>query len=337
MKFSQISYTRKRNMLILVSLFAMMVTTAVLSICIGSVPVPLGHVAEALFGTSSDPAVLAIIRYSRLPRTCAALLAGAALAASGAVIQILLHNPLASPGVIGVNSSAGFAVAIICALFPAAQIHTPVIAMAGALLGAMLISLLSRISGASRTTVILSGIAVSNLFSAGIDAAVTLVPEALNGVSDFRIGGFTGVTLDKLLIPAVIIGISLLLILSVTRQLDILSMGSDVAAGLGLPVSLFRGLILIPGAALAGAAVSFSGLIGFVGLIVPHIIRKLLGEESLPLLMGCILGGSSFVLLCDILSRVVFAPFEIPVGITLSFLGCPFFLWLLFSRKGGRK
>jgi iron complex transport system permease protein len=337
MKFLQISSTRNRNTYLLLSLGALLIASAIISICVGSVPVSLEEIAKVLFGYDADSTVQAIILYSRLPRTCAAALAGAALAVSGAVIQILLHNPLASPGVIGVNSSAGLAVALVCALFPTAQVYTPLIAMAGALLGTALVAVLSQISGASRTTVILSGIAISNLFSACIDAVVTLVPEALNGVSDFRIGGFMGVTLEKLLLPAAIIAAGLLILLSVSRQLDILALGSDIAASLGLPAGLFRGLTLIPAAALAGAAVSFSGLIGFAGLIVPHIIRKLIGEESFPLLLGCILGGSSFMLLCDTLSRIIFAPFEIPVGITLAFLGCPFFLWILFSRKGGRK
>ena len=337
MKFLPISSTRNRNTYLLFALGALLIASAIVSICVGSVPVSLQEIAKVLFGYDADPTVQAIILYSRLPRTCAAALAGAALAVSGAVIQILLHNPLASPSVIGVNSSAGLAVAIVCALFPAAQVYTPLIAMVGALLGIALVAVLSQISGASRTTVILSGIAISNLFSACIDAVVTLVPEALNGVSDFRIGGFMGVTLEKLLLPAAIIAAGLLILLSVSRQLDILALGSDVAASLGLPAGLFRGLTLIPAAALAGAAVSFSGLIGFAGLIVPHIMRKLIGEESFPLLIGCILGGGSFVILCDVLSRVLFAPFEIPVGITLAFLGCPFFLWILFNRKGGRK
>lgn len=337
MKFSQISSTRQANIPILIVLAILLFTAFLFSICVGSVPLSISEVGNVLFAGAEDPVVKGIILFSRLPRSCAAALAGAALAVSGGLIQILLRNPLASPGVIGVNSSAGLAVALICALFPVAQIYTPLIAMVGALLGALLVAGLSQISGASRTTVILSGIAISNLFSAAIDGIVTMVPEAINGITDFRIGGFTTVTLQRLSVPALVIGIGILIALSFTRQLDILSLGSDVAATLGLSVTLVRGLLLIPAAALAGAAVSFSGLIGFVGLIVPHVMRKLLGEESFPLLVGCILGGSAFVLLCDTIARVIFAPFEIPVGIVLSFLGCPFFLWLLFSRKGGRK
>jgi iron complex transport system permease protein len=113
-------------------------------------------------------------------------------------------------------------------------------------------------------------------------------------------------------------------------------LGSDTAKSLGLSVGLFRVIFLILAAALSGAAVSFSGLLGFVGLIVPHIMRRLMGEENSVLLPASAMGGAFFVMLCDLVARVLFAPFEIPVGIVLSFAGAPFFLWLLFKQRGGR-
>ena len=130
--------------------------------------------------------------------------------------------------------------------------------------------------------------------------------------------------------------ISLVLTLSLSQELDILSLGSDVAQSLGLSVRSVRFLLLALAAALAGAAVSFSGLLGFVGLVVPHAVRRILGGESFPLLLGSMLGGASFLTICDLLSRVLFAPFEIPVGIVLAFIGAPFFLWLLLRKKGGK-
>ena len=277
-----------------------------------------------------------IVLYTRLPRTCAALLAGAALAVSGGVIQTVLSNPLASPGIIGVNSGAGLAVALVCAIAPLAQAWTPLVAFLGALAGILLVLGLAERTGASRITVVLAGVAVSNLFSAGIDAVVTLVPDALNGVSDFRIGGFSGVTMAQLAPAAGLILVSLALVLSLSQQLDILALGSDTAQSLGLSVRPVRFLFLMLAAALAGAAVSFSGLIGFVGLIVPHTMRRLVGEDSLPLLLSSALGGAFFVTLCDLLARILFAPYELPVGIILAFAGAPFFLWLLFRQRGGR-
>ena len=336
MKGWQRSSTRQTKGLFWAVLCLLTVGAAALSLTLGAVNLSLGEIWAAL--TGGDPASVAsrIVVYTRLPRTCAALLAGAALAASGVLIQTVLNNPLASPGVIGVNASAGLAVALVCALSPLAQRWTPLVAFLGALLGVLLVLGLAQRTGAARMTVVLAGVAISNLFSAGIDGVVTLVPDALNGVTDFRIGGFSGVTLARLAPAALLILVSLLAVVSLSHPLDILSLGSDTARSLGLAVAPMRVLLLVLAAALAGAAVSFSGLLGFVGLIVPHSMRRLVGEESLPLLTASILGGACFVTLCDLLARLLFAPFELPVGIVLAFAGVPFFLWLLFRQKGRR-
>ena len=164
---------------------------------------------------------------------------------------------------------------------------------------------------------------------------VTIVPDALNGVSDFRIGGFSSVTMAQLAPAAALIFVSLALVFSLSQQMDILALGSDSAHSLGLSVRPVRFLLLVLAAALSGASVSFSGLLSFVGLIVPHAMRRVVGEDSLPLLMSSALGGAFFVTLCDLLARVLFAPYELPVGVVLAFAGAPFFLWLLFRQKGG--
>ena len=277
-----------------------------------------------------------IMLYIRLPRTCAALLAGSALAVAGAVIQTVLHNPLASSGVLGVNSGAGLAVAVVCAIAPMAQRYTPVIAFFGALAAVMLVVTLAQCTGASRMTVVLAGVAISNIFSAGIDAVVTFVPEALGGVSDYRIGGFSGVTMARIAPAAILIGVSLMIVFSLTRQMDVLALGSETARSLGLSVRPVRFMLLVLAAALSGAAVSFAGLLGFVGLIVPHAMRRFVGGESGPLLAASVLGGACFVTFCDLMARVMFAPFELPVGVVLAVTGGPFFLWLLLRQRGGR-
>lgn len=336
MSSSPIFSTQRSKPLFWSGLCMLTLAAAIFSLWIGSVALSPGQVLDALTGRDTTSTAARIVLYSRLPRTCAALLAGAALAVSGAVIQTVLNNPLASPGIIGVNSCAGLAVAVVCAAAPTAQRYTPFIAFLGALAGVLLVMGLSQCTGASRMTVVLAGVAISNLFSAGIDAIVTLVPDALNGVTDFRIGGFSGVTMAKLAPAAALIGVSLVIALSLSQQLDILALGSDTAQSLGLPVKSVRFLLLVLAAALAGAAVSFSGLLSFVGLIVPQAMRRMVGEDSLPLLLSTVLGGAFFVTVCDLLSRVLFAPFELPVGIVLAFTGAPFFLWLLFRQKGGR-
>ena len=330
-------YSILRNKWMLLVLLAVLTfVIAIVSIMMGSVKIPAGEVFRALLSGNADSTFARIIWYSRLPRTCAAMLAGAALAVSGVVIQAVLNNSLASPSTIGVNSSAGFAVALVCALAPSAQQYTPYVAFVGALLGVLFVMILSQSTVAARITVVLAGVAISNFFSAGIDAVVTFVPDALSGVTDFRIGGFTGVTMQQLLPAARVIVISLFIVMTLSQQLDILALGSDTAKSLGLSVGPMRIVFLVLSAALAGAAVSFSGLLGFVGLIVPHIMRRLVGEESGMLLPASVMGGAFLVMLCDLLARTMFAPFEIPVGIVLAFAGAPFFLWLLFKQRGGR-
>ena len=129
---------------------------------------------------------------------------------------------------------------------------------------------------------------------------------------------------------------AMLLALSLSGQLDVLALGSETAQSLGLPVRRVRMLLLMLAAALAGAAVSFCGLLGFVGLIVPHIMRRLIGENSLPLLLSSALGGAVLLSVCDLLARTLFSPYVLPVGIVMSFVGGPFFIWLLFRQRGGR-
>ena len=256
---------------------------ALLSVCLGAVWLTPGEILQALFGKESSTASH-IILYVRLPRTLGCLLAGAALAVSGAIIQSVLNNPLAAPNIIGVNSGAGLMVALFCAVAPTAVAAVPIAAFIGAFAGVLLVLAISQRAGASRITLVLAGVAISGSFSAGIDAILTFFP--------------------------------------------------DSAQSLGLPVKRVRILLLGLAAALAGAAVSFSGLLGFVGLIVPHIMRRLMGSESKCLLSGCALGGAALLTLCDIGARVLFAPYELPVGILLSLCGGPFFLWLLFRKKG---
>ena len=336
MESLQIFSIRRNKGVLFLGLGILVVVAVIASLLAGSVKVTAQEVIAALVGQDRTSTAARIILYSRLPRVCASLLAGASLAVSGMVIQTVLNNPLASPSIIGVNSSAGFAVALVCAIVPTAQKYTPLVSFVGALAGVLLVMALSQSTVAARITVVLAGVAISNLFSAGIDAVVTLVPDALNSVTDFRIGGFSGVTMAQLAPAAGIILVSLLILLSLSQQLDILALGSDTAQSLGLAVRPMRIVFLVLAAALAGAAVSFSGLLGFIGLIVPHIMRKLVGEESGVLLVSSCFGGAFFVTVCDLIARVIFAPFEIPVGIVLAFAGAPFFLWLLFKQRGGR-
>ena len=174
-----------------VTLTAAVLAAAVLSVCLGPVPLSLSQIGAVLLGQDTAGTAAQILLYVRLPRTCAALLTGGALAVSGAVIQRVLANPLAAPNVIGVNAGAGFAVALICALRPGAAVLVPLAAFAGALVSVLLVLLLGERTGASRLTLVLAGIAVSTVFSGAVELVLTFVPDALSGYADYRSGDGT--------------------------------------------------------------------------------------------------------------------------------------------------
>lgn len=305
------------------------------SLCFGGVSLSPGQLL-AVFGGEKTTAAARILLYVRLPRTAAALFAGAGLAGAGVVIQSLLNNPLAGPNIIGVNAGAGFAAVLCCVFFPALPQVVPVGAFLGALLAVLLVYGVAKRTGASRLTIVLAGVAVNSFLNAGTDTVHTFVPDALVGSNAFRIGGLTGLS-AKILWPAcLMITLALVFAFLLRNELDILSLGDETAATLGLPVKLYRLLLLVAAACLAGASVSFAGLLGFLGLIVPHAARFLVGAETRWLLPLSALMGALMLTVCDILARVLFAPYELPVGILLSFLGAPFFIWLLLHNRGGR-
>ena len=277
-----------------------------------------------------------ILLYVRLPRTAACLLAGAALSVSGAMIQGVLHNKLASPSIIGVNAGAGLGVTVCCALGALSGWAVAGAAFLGACICVLLIVSVAEKAGASRTTVILGGVAVNAFLNAMSEAITTLVPEIGMMTADFRVGGFASVSYLRLIPAGVLILLALAAAFSLHNELDILALGDETAQGLGMEVKKVRTLILTLAAMLAGAAVSFAGLLGFVGLMVPHALRKATGSQSKYLLPLCALWGGTFVTVCDTAARVMVSPYELPVGIVLSVLGGPFFLWLLMKRKGGR-
>ena len=316
-------------------LAALVLAASVASLAFGAVPIPPGEVIAALLGRGRGAAA-SIVLYARLPRLCGCLLAGAALACSGTIIQGVLNNPLAAPNVIGVNSGAGLATALCCALAPQAPQLTPVSAFLGALAGVLLVLFISERAGAARTTLVLAGVAISSVFSAGIDGVLTFFPDALSGYTDFRVGGVKNLSMARLAPAFWVILIALALALSLSHELDLLLLGRETAQSLGLPAGRLRLILLALAAALAGAAVSFVGLLGFVGLLAPHIMRRMVGEDSFPLLLSSALGGALLLTACDLASRIIFAPFELPLGVVLSLTGGPFFLWLLLrQRRGG--
>ena len=318
---------------VLPALGALAALGALMSLCLGAVGLTPGEVLAALAGRGGGTAAQ-IVLYARLPRTCGCLLAGAALAASGTVIQGVLGNPLAAPNIIGVNAGAGLCTALCAALWPAWTAAVPLAAFLGALGGVLLVLFIAQRTGASKMTLVLAGVAVYGMFSAGVDAVLTFFPDALNGYADFRVGGVANLSMSRVAPAFWVILAAFLLALSLAGEMDVLLLGEETARSLGLPARRLRLVLLALAAALAGAAVSFAGLLGFVGLIAPHMVRRLVGEDScFRLLWASALGGAALLTLCDILARTLFAPYELPVGVVLSLLGGPFFLHLLLRQR----
>lgn len=327
---------RTRDLIVLAVCAAFALMAAVAGLVVGSTGVSAADVWAVLTGGQpAAPTASAIVQHVRVPRVGAALLAGAALAVSGTVIQTVLNNPLASPNIIGVNSGAGLAVLICAALLPGVAFALPLAAFAGALVTALIIFAVAARGRSSRLTLVLVGVAVSTVFGAGMNTILIVAPDAYVGASTFLVGGLSGVRSADLLWPAVFIAVGLLAALLGTRALNVCLMGDEVALSVGMNVGRVRLVMLGVAALLAGAAVSFAGLLGFVGLIVPHVMRLIVGNDLRVLVPASALAGAGFVCLCDMCARTLFAPYELPVGILMAFVGGPFFIWLVVRSKGG--
>lgn len=326
--------SKKHNRLLLGGGIAVCLLIGVTSLCLGNIHFSPIQLLQLLQG-DGDSVSRSILLYARLPRTLASLAAGAALAVSGAVLQNVLANRLASPGIIGVNSGAGLGVTLACAAGTLSGLGVSCAAFGGSLITVLCIFLFSRRTNASKTTVILGGVALNSILNAICESVTVLDTDVAMLSIDFRVGGFSAVSYPRLLPAAILILLALAALFTLCNELDVVTLGDETAQGVGLAVGKYRMVFLVLAALLAGAAVSFSGLLGFVGLIVPHFIRRFTGNESRRLLPVCAVAGAGFVTLCDLAARLLFAPYELPVGILMSVVGGPVFLYMLIRHKGG--
>jgi len=309
--------------------------TVILGLLIGSTDINPEKVLSAILSGDKDSGDLRIFLYIRLPRVIAAVFSGAALAVSGVLIQAVLNNPMASPNIIGVNAGAGFAVILISSVSSSMLPFIPAAAFFGAMITCILIFSVAQKTGASRMTITLVGIAVTSILNAAISAVKTVFPNSIYNYTSFSVGGLGAVNIRvlKIAVPVIIVCIAIVMFLS--KDVDILCLGEKTAMAFGMNVGLYRFVLLVLASALAGCAVSFAGLLGFVGLVIPHIVRHFIGNKHSVLLPLCCILGAEFVLICDLFCRIVFRPYEIPVGILLSFIGGIFFIFLImFYRKG---
>ena len=317
---------------ILILFLALFIISFFISIGNGAVKITPSEIVKSLLKEKGS-INYQVIWNVRLPRTIVAALVGISLSLSGTILQGVMRNPLASPSIIGVSSGGGLMALVILILFPQYYYLVPMGAFVGALLATLFIYALAWKDGIMPMRLVLAGVAVSSLLNAGINGLMTFFPDKVAGVIGFMVGGLSAITWIqvKTILPYTIIGAIFTLLLP--GKLNILMLGDEVATGLGLPVEKTRFLFIILSSLLAGSAVSIVGLLGFVGLIVPHITRIIIGSDYKYLFPAVILSGGSLLMLCDTLSRVLFAPTEIPVGIIMSALGAPFFLYLLRNKK----
>lgn len=305
-----------------------------LSLAIGSAKLPLPDLFSGLFCRGGYETETTILYAIRIPRLLASLLAGVGLSLSGVLLQAVMGNPLASPNTVGVNAGAGLFAVLSLSLLPGIVPFLSVAAFVGAFLTTLILLLIAKVIGHSAShTVILAGIACTSLFQAVISFFNVLDADVLVAYNAFAVGSFEGVRTASLWLPALFIAASLAVALSLSWRIEALTLGDAIASSLGIRVSRLRTLCLILASLCAAAVVSFAGLLGFVGLVVPHITRKLFGNGMRAQIAAAPLVGAVTLSLSDLAARTLFMPSEIPVGIVTALIGAPFFLYLLLRKR----
>lgn len=307
----------------------------VASLMVGPAAITLVEGARGLVSEQSGAFAL-IMQEVRLPRALLGLMIGAVLGLSGAVLQGYLRNPLAEPGVIGISAAAALGAVIalytgLSAVFPFAL---PLCALVSAGLGVVIIQTLAG-RGASTLTLILAGVAVSSFAGAMTSLALNLSPNpfAALEIVFWLMGSLADRSMTHVQLAAPFIIVSIVLLLGLGRSLDALTLGEHVAGTLGINTRRLQVLVVFGTACGVGAATSVSGAIGFVGLVVPHILRPLVGARPSRLLVASALGGAVLILAADVFVRVAFPARELKLGVVTALIGAPFFLWLLIKSR----
>ena len=316
----------------------LLIGAAAVSLAVGTAPITIGSVVDALLGRPTEGTVSTIIWQIRLPRLVLGLLVGAALAVAGAAMQGFFQNPMADPYIVGVSSGA--ALGATCGMvfrldfwvFGLSPI--PLLAFAGALGTTFLVYALALRGGRVPVMLLLLiGVAVGALAAAATSFLMLVGDEDTRLVLFWLLGSLSSRRWDhvRMVLPYVAIGIVVIWVYA--RDLNVLLLGEETAQHTGVEVERVKRIVLTAAALLAAAAVSVSGIVGFVGLVIPHLLRLLIGPDHRRLIPMSALAGAALVVLADILARTLIAPSEIPIGIITSALGCPFFLFLISRRN----
>ena len=321
-----------------VTLAAVVTLLFAVSLAVGPAGFPLGEAIAGLWA-AEPPVITTILVELRLPRALLGLMVGATLGLSGAALQGLLRNPLAEPGIVGVSATAALGAVIVfyfglSASFPLAL---PLGGMAGAFLAVGLLYLLAG-REAGVLTLILAGVAVSSLAAALTSLALNLAPSpyAALEIIQWLLGSLSDRSLDHVRLAAPLMAIGWAMLFLTGRALDALTLGEDAARTLGFSLRRTQILVVLGTAASVGAAVSVSGGIAFVGLVVPHVLRPLVGHEPRRLLLVSALGGAALLLAADIAVRLLADQSELKLGVLTALVGAPFFLWLIWQTRNER-
>ncbi|WP_083682680.1 iron ABC transporter permease [Paenibacillus sp. FSL A5-0031] len=323
-----------KSILILAILSIALIALSILCLSIGGVSIPVKEIFLSLLGKNKEGSDLIIMQF-RMPRIVAAVLVGAALAVAGAVLQGVIRNPLASPDLLGVTGGASVAVVAFMTLFTGYSVHwIPFIAVAGAFVIAALNYTLAWKNGVSPFRLVLIGIGISTAMGALtifllISGPAYLAAQVLNWMTGSIYG--TSWKYIEVLWPWVAIFIPLSILYA--KELNVQSLGEATAIGLGSRLQLSRMILMFYSVALAGAAVGIAGTISFLGLLAPHMARKLIGHSYKLVIPVSALLGAMILLLADLAGRMLFQPLDIPAGVFTAGIGAPFFMYLLFKRK----
>jgi iron complex transport system permease protein len=327
---------------VLAALAAALLLAVIAATALGAVAIGPGQVVaavrHALAGSPLAPADALVVEL-RLPRVVLAALVGMCLAAAGVLYQALFRNPLADPYILGVSSGAGLGAAlafVVAGSGALALVAPPIAAFVFALATIVAVAGLATRRGVMQTlSLLLAGVAVSYTLAALTSFVLVVQRQQLSKVVFWMMGGLQGATWPQCAIVGVMLAVGLAVPLTRTRELDIMLLGDERAAELGVDVERTKRLMLASASLMVSAAVSVSGLIGFVGLMTPHAVRLVLGPDHRLLIPASVIGGGVVMVLADLIARVALAPVELPVGIITALLGGPLFIWLLVRAQRG--
>jgi len=334
-----------KRLVVALSLGALLVAGILTSALLGQLPVQPSEVWGGFLRAiglanpwqPEDPVIQSALQFVRFPRIVMAIVVGAALAAAGAVMQAIFGNPLAEPGVVGVSSGAalGAATAIVLGLAAVGDFAIALFAFTGGLLATLLVYFVSRANGRTEVvTLLLTGIAVNAFAGAGLAFALFAASTASREQIIFwQLGSLNGALWNEVLVVLVVAVAGVVASVVLGRRYDLLALGERNARHLGLDVERLRLLSIVIVALLTGVAVAFVGIVAFVGLVVPHVMRMLLGPQHRALIVFSAFGGAVLMLAADLLARTIVPGAELPIGMLTSLVGGPFFFFLLWRQR----